>query len=152
MDAEGVFQYFDECEGAIRRLTLGRVRATMAYDRIPELTSMPMACWYRRLFCDAGVLTPVPIELPSIQPLTAAVAKVARGFELLVGLRWLTYPNQPVTFGRNFAGPWSGVSVATAYAAIAKLVSDGVIDRVGTCEPVFNRRGAYLYLPGSHGP
>jgi hypothetical protein len=128
--------------------TLAEARAARGYGKPRSLKNAEAAVWYRRLWHDAGLIVPRPLGLPpSPRAMTPSGLRVLQGFELLVGLRWLTHEGQAVTYTRDFAAAWCGVSAGTAQAAISLAVATGVIVVVDTCK--IGAHPARLFLPGS---
>jgi hypothetical protein len=103
--------------------TLAQVRAAKVGRRVRSNTPEAVA-WYQRLFCEAGCLAPVEVPLPPVPPATppSSVHKVAKGFGLLLGLRWLRSPGEPTPFARSFAESWSGCTPRMAGSAIRVLM------------------------------
>lgn len=131
-------------------LRLCDVRAALAYGRVRRLTGPEAARWWLRLWSDAGLIEPLEVLMPPLPEGTpASVGKVADGFALLVGLRWLVEaPGEPVVFSHRFAAAWSGVALETASKAIRAMLRLGVIHRVGQVG-VSHQKPMWGYLPGA---
>jgi hypothetical protein len=149
-------------------LTIAEVRASIAYgypkaltgprksDRRssdPEATSgnIEAAVWYLRAWHDAGLIAPLELRLPAApNNNNAVVASVRDGFSLLVGLRWLCYPDQPVAYTRTFASAWCDGSITPmqAYHAISALADNGVIREADSGYRAGPWTGK-LWLPGA---
>jgi len=139
------------CSG-IPWLPLSWVRAANGYGRVKRLARPESARWYLRLFHEAGVLRPLPVELPRLPSAARdSTRKVASGFALLLGLRWLTEgPGEPAPFARSFAAVWCGIGERAAGEAIRELLALDVIRQQEK-----HRAGAKamrLFLPGSGTP
>ena len=141
--ASDLFMYRDCAEAGEGQWRLAEVRAALAYGEVRKLSASEAAVWYRRLFYEAQCLRPLSIALPALPADAAPVLRGVRsGFELLIGLRWLSHHLQPTMFGRFFVAAWCGIEPAAAYSAILTLTRLGVIRRVG------QHKRTYLYLPG----
>ena len=111
---------------------LAEVRASLGYGKPTRLKNPESAIWYRRLWHDATLIPPAPVVLPSLPDnATPATRRVAAGFRLLAGLRWLTHSHLPVPYTRTFAAAWCGVGEATAGKAITTALEHGTIRQVG---------------------
>lgn len=121
----------------------GDIRAFRAYQTPRELSRIERAIWLRRLFHESGQLTAADIKLPLLPNATVAHERVRGGFALLVGLRWIDFHGQPVTYGKSFAAVWAGVAASTAAIALARMKQHGVITDAGRTD-----NGTKLYLPG----
>jgi hypothetical protein len=149
----GLYLYRDwHAQDQSEWLPLSWVRAARGYGEVRSLKGPESSRWYLRLFYEAGVLLPMRVELP---PLPAGIVpsfrKVAEGFRLLLGLRWLREPGTPAPFTRRFVAAWSEVGERAAGEAICGLVALGIIEKVD------EHRGAgvrttNLYLPGTGHP
>jgi hypothetical protein len=129
--------------------TLAEARASLAYGKAHRLKNAESAVWYRRLWHEAALIQTMPVVLPSLpEEASAATRRVVAGFELLVGLRWLTHHGQPVPYTRAFAAAWSGVSEGTAGKAITAILESGCIRQVSECQ--VGARRFRLFLPASH--
>ena len=143
----GIFKYACLCDRDNPTYwTLAELRAANAEKRTEQrrLSNLLAAVWYLRLWHEAGLIEPLHIDLPAMAggAVAADVLAVHDGFALLLGLRWLLYPGQPVAYGRTFAGPWCGVSIPAAYHAITAMRKQAVI-----VQHKIQRRTP-LYLPG----
>jgi hypothetical protein len=90
---------------------------------------------------------PVAITLPAIADAALVVQAVRDGIKLLIGLRWIDHPGQPVACARSFATAWSGgfFTEMEVYAAIRALANARVIVRVG----IDPKSCSDLWLPGT---
>lgn len=147
----GVFMYHDfHQRSGPRCYTLGQVRAYQANGVVGDLSlkSSVHATWSLRLLVESGVFSPVPVS-PLILPFDAPqhVRRVAEGFTLLLGCRWLYRAGEPAPLTRRFASAWCGVSEKQAEFAIRYLKMSRLIERVAST------RGGYgetsLYLPST---
>ena len=142
----GVWKYHDFHRRGPEWLTLADVRAAHAYGRVVDLQGPAAARWYLRLFHEAGYIAPKPVPMPPALARPPSVRRVADGFRLLLGLRWLADPGAATPFTREFAAAWCGVSWRTAGNAIAALRDLDVIRKVD--EHRAGGRSMNLYLPG----
>ena len=56
--------------------------------------------------------------MPPLPPeVSQAQRRVARGFALLLGLRWITDPDEPIPFAGEFADAWCEVGRGEALKA-----------------------------------
>jgi hypothetical protein len=105
------------------------------------------AVWSRRLWWEAGLIVPEPVELPRLSPHAAAdLVTTAEGFRLLMGLRRLTH-SDPTPFTDRFVGAWCQLPGRRGPRARNRLISLGVIkqvDAVSTGLPI----PMPLYEPG----
>lgn len=138
------------CDCDAREHAVPDIRAAIGAGGPPEqLRGLLFAVWYRRLLHEAGLLDPIEVALPelatSAHPVTVALRA---GFALLVGLRHVTHPGQPVTYTRAFARAWSGLreSETTVYGHIGRLRNARVIVPAGT------HGRATLFEPGAVQP
>jgi hypothetical protein len=166
----GTWKYGCWCRGQVQHLTVAEVCLSLACGRVTMLTSgakserngdhtqppagnTQAATWYLRAWYEAGLIEPLDIELPAAPPGSCeVVATVRDGFRLLVGLRWLRYPGQPVAYGRNFIPAWCGADLhpMAAYRALAELEAAGVV-KWARHYPVPGKRPGSLWLPGETG-
>ena len=128
--------------------TLGEVRACVAYGVERRPSKLELATWHLRLGWEAGLIEPHPVPLPPLPAGPPHLARVARGFALLVGLRWLRFPDQAVGFARDFAAAWCGpgISPKQAYEAHGLMKHAGVVTYAGRHPGDFRLK---LWLPGS---
>jgi hypothetical protein len=145
----GVWLYRDwHCRGP-EWLTLAEVRGALGYGRVNKLPSTEQARWYLRIASDAGLIKPVPVDLPELPSGAGDATAAAReGFALLLGLRWHAEPGEPAPFGREFAAAWCPDLVSEWHArkAIEELLRLGTIEKVD--EHRKGLRSYNLYLPG----
>jgi hypothetical protein len=105
------------CSNLPKGTPVARVRALLA-RRDGRLSATELATWKLRAVVEAGLQPPVDV---GAAPLMHAVLelvgrnadnlrRVWDGFVLLLECRWITHPGQPVTFTRDFAGPWCDTS------------------------------------------
>jgi hypothetical protein len=130
-------------------LRLADVRAALAYGVVRWRNGPEAARWYRRLWHEAGLVDPVPVELPALPPdASRALRKVAEGFALHVGLRRLREPDdEPVAFAHRFAAAWCGCTTREVGRAIPELRRLGVVRQVDEIS-TGGLRPMPLYLPG----
>lgn len=135
------------CWCSARFLTLAEARAAKAYGDIQRISNIEASVWYRRLWADGALISPQSILLVAVADQSPSVRAVRDGFALLVGLRWLSNPGQPVTFSRSFAAAWCDgeLSLMQAYGAICVLDEAGVIEWADA--DAWMRRTPKLWLP-----
>jgi hypothetical protein len=141
------------CQRHPKGITLAGARAYMA-GRSGKLGSVERATWKLRLLHESGLATPAdvaiePLSVGSQGPIgrsAETVQKTYDGFALLIRLRWIARPGEPVTFCREFACAWCGLrSPDQARTAIDVLHGLGYLVPAG-----FVRTGRYearLWLP-----
>lgn len=144
----GVYLYRDwHAREGFSWLPLSWVRAAIGYGRVCRLKSPESSRWYLRLFYEAGVLEPMPVDLPRLSANTRdSVVKAAEGFRLLLGLRWLREPGTPAPFTRSFAAPWCELGERAAGEAITELRELGIIQKVD--EHRAGCKTTCLFMPG----
>jgi hypothetical protein len=142
----GVYKYRDWHRRDRRNwYSLAEVYAAQVSGQVRALSPPEASRWYDRLFHAAGLLEPRAIDLPPLPPgVAASVCRVADGFRLLVGLRWIHEPGEPTPFTRGFAKFWCAVGERQAGEAISVLTNAGVIERVGQ----HSRSRISLFMPG----
>jgi hypothetical protein len=147
----GLYKYRDwhhYQHGSDEWLRLCDVRAALSTGKVRWLRSGEAALWYLRLWFEARLIQPVPLELPALPTeANAGLIAVAEGFSLLVGLRRLTGDTKPTPFAYRFIGPWCGLPERSASRALRELVRGGVIACVGEL-PNGGMRPTLLYEPG----
>lgn len=125
------------------------MRATTASGELKKRKKAEATVWYGRLWHETGLIEPAPVPMPPLPDTVDDVVRdVARDFELLLGLRWLTHPGEPMPFARKLAGPWSGRSPKQAYRAIGVLEKHGTIRALDTIVNTGKIGITPLYGPG----
>jgi hypothetical protein len=120
-----------ECSEDKRSRGLAEVRAELGYRRRVPLSGTQLARWRERLLFEADLLSPTRslIELPEHS--SESLRCVARGWQLLVGLRHERWEDDPFTFARSFVVAWCGVSDEQAKSGVRELERLGCMRRVG---------------------
>jgi hypothetical protein len=130
------------CKGRTR--PLGEVRAAQSYGTDVRLTNISAATWLRRLAFEHGCFQPLHVELPNLpEEVPSYVRVAARGFALLVGLRWADYDHRPVAFSTRFCAVWCGLTLGQARKAITALEEAKAIRHEGSVGR------ARLFAPGT---
>lgn len=144
----GVYLYRDwHAREGFSWLPLSWVRAAKGYGRVRRLKPPESSRWYLRLFHEAGVLEPILVDLPRLPANTRdSVVKVAEGFRLLLGLRWLREPATSAPFTRSFAAAWCQLGERAAGEAITDLRALGIIQKVDEYRE--GRKTMSLFMPG----
>jgi hypothetical protein len=141
-EVRGIFGYADvpydnadaEAEHQRRGKSWAKVRPP---SRGPEVSR-----WGERLDFEAGLVDRRSVPLVRPDDLSPAAAGVAKGIELLLGLRdgrW----DATFTFARRFGSAWTGLPTHQVKAGIAELRQREVIVRVGVA------RRAHVYRLGT---
>lgn len=135
-----------ECLAEKVSLGLGEVRAARAYDALGR-RGVEVSRWGERLDYEAKLLVPrpFPIVLPEGAP--DSLRRVARGWQLLVGLRHPMWGNDPFTFARRFVMAYCGVTDQQARDQVRALERLGYMRRVHVPPP--GSRQPILYRPAS---
>jgi hypothetical protein len=120
-------------------LTLPQVRASLAYGAIAALKDdngkgrkVEHMAWRYRLLCEVGARVPVSIPhrtLPDdVKPVVRAVFE---GFLLLLGIKWLAWPDSATTFSWRFGAAWCGVTQYAVGESMKWLLKGGYIKETG---------------------
>jgi hypothetical protein len=120
--------------------TLARANAS---GRFPRRGAPEFYVWKIRLAVERGMVEPHSVQTTPLSGSDTATAKVWAGFVLLVGCKWLYDPGAPTVFSREFAAPWSDVTVKQARGAITALKQAGHMVKVG------KHGRSTLWLPGA---
>lgn len=136
--------------GSPEWLSLAAVYAAQVSGQVRRLNRPSEALWFRRLAAEIGVVEPIPVPMPPLPSgSTEPMRKVYGGFRLLAGLRRLREPGEAFPFTREFAGPWCGIGVGAARAAIDALIKAGVIRRAGGAPMYGGTKTTWHFLPGA---
>jgi hypothetical protein len=147
---DGTWAYRDwHVRSHVEWLSLIDVYASRVNGRVVTITGSPaQARWWMRLAHDIGLVEPVPVELRLPRDATVTMRRVAAGFELLLGLRWVAEPGEPAPFTRRAAALWCGITEDAAMKAIDALLTAGVLRVVDWHKASYGKRMP-LFLPGS---
>lgn len=134
---------------AVRDVRAPEIEHRESEDPDASAGNMEAAVWYLRAWHDAEQIAPLDVGLPVAQIDNKIAASVRDGFARLVGLRWLSYPGQPLAFTRTFAPAWCEGSFTEGQAAhaIRALADVGVIRDSGERFAAGGWTGT-LWLPG----
>jgi CRP-like cAMP-binding protein len=126
------------------------VRASIGAGHVVKLSAQSASRWYDRLFYDAGLINPVPVPMPRLPArATREARRVAAGFKLLLGLRWLHDPGEPAPFTFKFIAAWCGVTQMAARRALGELVKCGIVIKGDPDHIVVNNLKMNLYTVGA---
>jgi hypothetical protein len=111
--------------------------------RLGEKPPAALYAWKVRLAVENGLAYPAPVDTVALPVGTdGATDAVWNGFVFLLGCKRLWSPKPGSTYSREFAAPWSGVSVWQARDAIT------VLSRIGYLIDSGERAGrATIWLP-----
>jgi hypothetical protein len=112
--------------------------------RDPGLKTPEFVTWKIRLAVEEGVVAPAQVNTIALpDSFNPATKLVWHGFVLLLACKWLYAFGEPTVFSREFAAPWSGVSVQQANDGITTMKRAGYMIEVGKF------RRSTLWLPRS---
>lgn len=121
----GVFVYRDwhRAEGP-EWLTLGDVRAALAYGKVKLLRSPERAVWTIRLLVEAGAVRPVEVPWAGTLPPEAPgwIHAVYAGFLVLLGCKWTHTLDEPTPYSWRFASAWCDVPEYRVREAMRELL------------------------------
>jgi len=129
-----------------RFYTLPDVRAAQSYGYDKSRKGLEHAVWAIRLLVEANLIDAAEVDAPALpKKVRDSTRAVWQGFLLLLGVRWLHTPEQPVIYNRNFAAAWCpcGTTPRLAGEAITALAGRGYMRKAG------NYHRATLWLPGT---
>ncbi len=140
-------------KAAFARLGVNDAQAWAAKvsGRQRRLSGPELAVWKLDLLRAAGLIEPVPVDLPDLpEGASEAARTLRRRFAVLLGLRRLRGDgDDPAPFTKRFAADWCGLSESTALRALGELLRAGVIVKAGEHPSRHGRSPAALYLPGT---
>jgi Bifunctional DNA primase/polymerase, N-terminal len=132
-----------------RVYTLAEVYAARVTGQIRPLQSLEYAVWKLRLLIETGLLKPAQVDLPPLPPdAPPHVHTYWDGYRLLLACRWITKPGEPVTYTRQFAVRWCGLTASQAERAKQWLIEHGLLisagktGRIGLWLPAGTRESA----------
>jgi hypothetical protein len=112
----------------------------------PRLNHPSLVTWRLRLYVEAGILGPYPVEMkPPPEGASDTLRKVYTGFRLLLQSKWLKDPGQPTWFSREFAAGWCQTTSRPAGEAKEELLRLGILKVAGRGGRTARTT---LYLPG----
>jgi hypothetical protein len=124
--------YRDLHGGGEASYTLAEVYACRHRGRTARIQGPVLARWKLKLLHAAGLIEPLPVRLPRLGDTDDVLESVMAGLTELVELRRLRDPGEEgFTFSRRFAAEWCQVPEMEAYAAINRLIAEGVLVQVG---------------------
>jgi hypothetical protein len=127
-------------------VTLPSVYAALKTGHFRHLKGATLATWAERLIIDAGLHDAPSVTAGELPESADDVTRlVYGGFLLLVGIKWLAFPDSALAFGRRFAAPWCGVSERQFHMAWRWLELEGFVERAGWVK--VGRWDANLWLP-----
>jgi hypothetical protein len=158
LSESGAYRYYDwHRRSGQPSFSLAHVLVAQRAGEVIDVPGPSLARWNLRLFYEARCLDAVPVEMPSVPSgMPAALHTVARGFQLLCGLRWLRDPvGSPVPFGWDFAKLWCEPNAPgrrQTGEAILELRRRGIIKSDDEWSDRRGLRRGNLFVPGDGRP